>query len=192
MNDLIDVLKVTHSNQTEEAFRQNVETWADTAHDARFGKLYTEIVYAPMIELLDVLRKNEFKTFIVSGGGADFMRAFAEKVYGIPPYQVIGSYGEVKVENKDGKSELVKVQGDVFINDKEGKVEAIHRFIGQRPVLCGGNSDGDQAMMEYTSESKYNTLCILVYHTDAEREYAYTTKTISGYLETALTMRRSK
>lgn len=189
MKGLIDVINVTHSNQSEDEFNKNVKAWADTAHDERFGKLYTEIVYAPMLELLDVLRKNDFKTFIVSGGGADFMRVFSQDVYGIPPNQVIGSFGNVKV---DDKSEVTKVPGDIFVDDKQGKVEAIHRFIGQRPVLCGGNSDGDQAMMEYTSGSDYNTLCILVYHTDSLRAYKYDTKTLSGHLETALTMAKEK
>jgi hypothetical protein len=171
---------------------QAVRNWSDTAKDEKFGKLYKEVVYQPMVELLDLLRANDFKTFIVSGGGADFMRVWSEEVYGIPPYQVIGSYGELMYEMKDGKHVVTKVSSDPFVDDKGGKPIAIHRFIGKVPVFCGGNSDGDQAMMQYTSGGKYKSLCIILHHTDSVREYQYDLKTLSGHLETALIEAKEK
>lgn len=180
------VVNASHTGMSEQEFESAVKSWLDTAQNKKFNRGFDELVYAPMLELLDYLRNNDFKTFIVSGGGADFMRVFAEEVYGIPPYQIIGSYGEVSYELKDGEPVITKVEGDIYFDDKEAKPRAIHRFIGKRPVLVGGNSDGDQAMMEYASGSDYNTLCVLLYHTDAEREYAYDKKTLSGHMETAL------
>lgn len=186
MKGLLDVINVTHTGMSELDFAKGVKTWADTATYKRYGKKYTEVVYQPMLELLEYLRDNGFNTFIVSGGGADFMRAWTEEVYGIPPYQVVGSYGEVKYEVVEGKPIITKVGGDIYVDDKGGKPQAIHRFIGKVPVFCGGNSDGDQAMMQYTSGSEHNSLCLILRHTDADREYAYETKTLSGHLETAL------
>jgi hypothetical protein len=145
-----------------------------------------------MLELLDYLRAHGFKTFIVSGGGADFMRVWTEEVYGIAPYEVVGSYGELAYEVKNGKPVITKVQGDLYIDDKAGKPVAIHRFIGKVPVFCGGNSDGDQAMMQYTSGSPYKSLCVLLHHTDAAREYEYDLKTLSGHLESALVEAKEK
>jgi len=189
---LLKLINASHNNQTEEEFNQAVRNWADTAKDEKFGKRYKEVIYQPMVELLDFLRANDFKTFIVSGGGADFMRVWSEEVYGIPPYQVIGSYGELKYEVVDGKPVITKVSGAPFVDDKVGKPIAIHRFIGKVPVLCGGNSDGDQAMMQYTSGSKYKSLCIILHHTDSVREYQYDLKTLSGHLETALIEAKEK
>ena len=145
-----------------------------------------------MVELLNSLRANDFKTFIVSGGGADFMRPWCEEAYGIPPYQVIGSYGELRYDVVDGKPVITKVAGEPFIDDKTGKPLAIHRFIGKVPVFCAGNSDGDQAMMQYTSSSKYKSLCLIVHHTDSVREYRYDLKTLSGHLETTLVEAKEK
>lgn len=192
MKGLLDVINVTHTGMTESDFAQGVQTWSDTATYKRYGKKYTEVVYQPMLELLEYLRENGFKTYIVSGGGADFMRAWTEEVYGIPPYQVVGSYGEVKYEVVDGKPVITKVEGDIYVDDKGGKPQAIHRFIGKVPVFCGGNSDGDQAMMQYTSGSPYKSMCLIVRHTDADREYQYETKTLSGHLETALVEAKEK
>ncbi|MEL4308194.1 HAD family hydrolase [Joostella sp. CR20] len=189
---LIDLIQKTHSNKTEDDFNNSVRQWIDTTKSKRFGKLYTEAVYLPMLQLLDYLRAHQFKTFIVSGGGADFMRVWTEDIYGIPPYQVVGTYGEVKYEVVDGKPTLSKVPGAIFVDDKTEKPEAIHRFIGKKPVFCGGNSDGDQAMMQYTSSSKYKSMCVILHHTDAEREFAYDTKTLSGHLETALVEAKEK
>jgi phosphoglycolate phosphatase-like HAD superfamily hydrolase len=180
------VVALTHSGMPTDSFAQAVKQWIDTAKDQRFGKRYKDLVYQPMLELLEYLRAHQFKTYIVSGGGADFMRPWTEKVYGIPPYQVIGSYGEVKYELKNGQPLLTKLAGDFYVDDKAGKPVAIHRFIGKVPVFCAGNSDGDQAMMQYTHGSPYKSFCLIIHHTDEKREYAYDTKTLSGHLETAL------
>ncbi|PTX44868.1 phosphoserine phosphatase [Christiangramia gaetbulicola] len=185
-------VNASHTAMSEKEFSEAVRKWLDTATNQKFNKKYDALVYQPMLELLELLREHDFKTFIVSGGGADFMRVFTEEVYGIPPYQVIGSYGEVDFEIKDGEPVINKIEGDVYFDDKEAKPKAIHRFIGKRPVFVGGNSDGDQAMMEYASASNYNTMCVLLYHTDDDREYAYDTKTLSGHLETALEKAKEK
>ena len=192
LKGLEKVLMASHTNMTEDEFNTAVKNWVDTARDKRFHQPYTALVYQPMVELLKYLRANQFRTFIVSGGGADFMRVWTEQVYGIPPNHVIGSYGDVKFKDVNGKPVIFKTAGDIFVDDKAAKPAAIHRFIGQVPVLCGGNSDGDQAMMEYTSTSKYNTLCVLLHHTDAEREYAYDVKALSGQLVTALDKAKEK
>jgi len=192
MAGLLKLFDASHNNQTETAFNLAVRNWTDSAKDKKFGKLYKEIIYQPMIELLNYLRAHDFKTFIVSGGGVDFMRPWVEEAYGIPPYQVIGSYGELKYEVVNGKPVITKTSGDPFIDDKQGKPIAIHRFIGKVPVFCAGNSDGDQAMMQYTSGSSYKSLCIILHHTDSVREYQYDLKTLSGHLETALVEAKEK
>ena len=189
---LLKVLNASHTGQTENAFNSAVRNWIDTAKDAKFNRLYKEVIYQPMVELLAYLRANGFKTFIVSGGGADFMRVWTEEAYGIAPYEVIGSYGQLKYEVLNGKPVITKIPGEFYVDDKAGKPVAIHRFIGKVPVFCGGNSDGDQAMMQYTSGSKYKSMCVLLHHTDSVREYAYDTKTISGHLETALVEAKEK
>lgn len=189
---LLDLVNLSHANLTTDAFQASVSQWIDTARDAKFMRRYKEVIYLPMVQLLDYLRDHGFKTFIVSGGGADFMRVWTEEAYGIPPYQVIGSYGQLKYELNKGKPEITKLPGDIYVDDKAGKPMAIHRFIGKTPVFCGGNSDGDQAMMQYTSGSRYKSLCVLLHHTDGEREYAYDTKTLSGHLETALVEAKEK
>lgn len=180
------LIAISHSGMTEATFNEHIQQWIDTAKDQKFGRLYKDLVYQPMLELLDYLRGKGFKTFIVSGGGADFMRVWTEKVYGIPPYQVVGSYMGAKFEFKDSTPVITKLPQDLYVDDKEGKPVAIHRFIGKVPVLCGGNSDGDLAMMQYTAGSKYKSLNVLIYHTDPEREYQYDIKTLSGHLEKAL------
>jgi len=192
MEGLIEVIDASHSGITEMEFNKNIEAWADTAKNERFDKLFVDILYQPMLELLEALREHEFKTFIVSGGGADFMRVWTKEKYGIPPYQVVGSYGELAYEVKDGEPIITKVAGDIYVDDKGGKPQAIHRFIGKVPVFCGGNSDGDQAMMQYTHSSPYNSMCVILHHTDAEREYAYDTITLSGHLESALIEAKEK
>lgn len=186
LKGLFDIINVSHTNITTEAFSQSVRQWIDTAKDRKFNQRYKDVIYLPMVQLLGYLRANGFKTFIVSGGGADFMRVWCEEAYGIPPYQVIGSYGQLKYDTAGGKPTITKTEGEVYVDDKAGKPAAIHRFIGKVPVFCGGNSDGDQAMMQYTSGSSYKSLCMLLHHTDSVREYAYDKKTLSGHLETAL------
>jgi phosphoglycolate phosphatase-like HAD superfamily hydrolase len=189
---LMKLMVVSHSGITEQKFSEAVKLWVDTTLNPRFGKPYKQVVYQPMVELLEYLRENGFKTFIVSGGGADFLRPWTEEVYGIAPYQVIGSYEEAVYELRDGKPVISKTAGKPFIDDAAAKPVAIHRFIGKIPVFCGGNSDGDQAMMQYTSGSKYKSLCVLLHHTDSIREYAYDVKTLSGHLETALEEAKQK
>jgi phosphoglycolate phosphatase-like HAD superfamily hydrolase len=186
------LMAISHSGMSETVFNEHVQQWIDTAKDKKFGKLYKDLVYEPMLELLEHLRNHGFKTFIVSGGGADFMRVWTEKVYGIPPYQVVGSYAGAKFELKDSVPVIIKLPQELYVDDKEGKPVAIHRFIGKVPVLCGGNSDGDLAMMQYTAGSKYKPMNVLLYHTDAEREYQYDLKTLSGHLEKALVEARAR
>lgn len=189
---LLKVINASHNNQTEEVFNQSVKKWIDTTKNKKFERTYKELIYQPMVELLKYLRANDFKTFIVSGGGADFMRAFAEETYGIPPYQAIGSYGDAKYEMINGKPVVTKTSGAPFVDDKAGKPVGIHRFIGKVPVFCAGNSDGDQAMLEYTSGSKYKSFCMIIHHTDSEREYQYDSLSSIGHLETALAEAKQK
>ena len=186
MKGLMKLVTASHSGMTAQAFDSAVRNWIDTARDKRFDRPYRELTYKPMVELLEYLRMNGFKTFIVSGGGADFMRVWSDEAYGIPPYQVIGSYGDLKYEAGNGTPVVTKTAGEMYVDDKAGKPVAIRRFIGKVPVFCGGNSDGDQAMMQYTQGSRYKSMNLIVRHTDAAREYAYETKTLSGHLETAL------
>ena len=147
---LMEIMAAAHSNMTTEEFEPIVKNWLATAKHPTTGRPYTQMAYQPMIELLAYLRANGFKTFIVSGGGIDFMRAFAEKVYGIPPEQVIGSTGKLKYELRDGKPVLVKLPALEFVDDKEGKPIAIQRNIGRRPIAAFGNSDGDLQMLQWT------------------------------------------
>ena len=148
---------------------------------------YTELVYQPMLELLQYLRDNGFKTFIVSGGGIEFMRPFTEKVYGIPPEQVIGSSIKTKFEMQDGKPVLVRLPEIFFIDDKAGKPVGIQKFIGRRPIAGFGNSDGDLQMLQWTTAGKGKRFALIVHHTDSEREYAYDKESHVGRLDKALT-----
>ncbi|MCR9295524.1 MAG: META domain-containing protein [bacterium] len=185
---LLRIMALTHSGMTVEEFDTRVAEWLSTARHPRFDRPYTETVYQPMLELLAFLRDNGFQTWIVSGGGQDFMRVFAQDTYSIPPQQVVGSYGRLKYELKDGKPQLTKTLDTLFVDDREGKPVGIQQFIGRRPIACFGNSDGDQAMLEYTTIDNPNpSFGLIVHHTDAEREYAYDANpTSSGKLVTAL------
>ena len=185
---LLHVLALTHAGMTTDEFDQQVRDWMAVARHPRFDRPYDQLTYAPQQQLLNYLRDNGFRTFIVSGGGADFMRTFSERVYGIPPEQVVGSTGTTKFEMRDGKPVLVKTMDYVFVDDKEGKPSGIHEFIGRRPILAVGNSDGDQAMLQYTTiDNPLPSLGVLIHHTDAEREYAYDANPpASGKLVTAL------
>jgi hypothetical protein len=175
------------AGMTTDAFETIVKDWVATARHPATGRLYTEMVYQPMLELLGHLRANGFKTFIVSGGGVEFMRAFAEKVYGIPPEQVIGSSGVTKFEMRpDGKPVLVKEPKVEFIDDKTGKPVGINRFIGRRPILAFGNSDGDLEMLQWTAAGGGARLVAIVHHTDEVREYAYDRESHIGRLDKAL------
>jgi haloacid dehalogenase-like hydrolase len=167
-------------------FEKTVLQWTETARHPRFNRPYTDLVYQPMLELLTYMRANGFKTFIVSGGGIEFMRPWVEKVYGIPPEQVIGSSGVVKFRLKpDGKPELVKEPKVEFVDDGPGKPVGINRFIGRRPVFAFGNSDGDQQMLEWTAGGDGLRFMGIVHHTDAQREYAYDRESHIGKLDKA-------
>ena len=170
---LVELVMVTHAGMTTAEFEQIVKDWLATAKDPRFKQPYTATVYQPMLELLTYLRTNGFKTFIVSGGGIEFMRAWAEKVYGIPPEQVVGSSIKTKLEMRDGKPVLVRLPEVNFIDDKGGKPVGINQHIGRRPIAAFGNSDGDREMLEYTKAGAGARLAMLVLHDDAAREYAY-------------------
>jgi phosphoglycolate phosphatase-like HAD superfamily hydrolase len=190
---MLEIVAATHSGMTTVDFNNSVKQWLETAKHPRFKVLYTDLVYQPMLELLAYLRANGFKTFIVSGGGVEFMRVWAEKAYGIPPEQVIGSSGIVKFRaGQDGKPELIKEAKIEFIDDGPGKPVGINRFIGRRPVLAFGNSDGDQQMLQYTAAGSGARLMGIVHHTDSEREWAYDRRSQVGKLDKALDEGRAK
>ena len=184
---LLEVLAVTHAGMTTEEFAAIVSDWLATARHPRFDRPYTALTYQPMRELLDYLRANGFKTFIVSGGGVEFMRVFAEDAYGIPPEQVVGSSGVVKFElGADGVPRLVKQPDVEFVDDGPGKPVGINRFIGRRPIFAFGNSDGDQQMLEWTMAGEGMRFAGLVHHDDADREWAYDRDSSIGRLDKAL------
>ncbi len=171
---LFHILGLTHAGMSTDEFDASVAGWLEAARHPRFGRRYDECDYRPMLEVLAFLRANGFKAFIVSGGGADFMRVWSERVYRIPPEQVIGSTARTKFELRDSKPALVKTTDHFFVDDKEGKPVAIHQYIGRRPVMCFGNSDGDRAMLEYTTvANRRPAFGLIVHHTDAGREFAY-------------------
>jgi phosphoglycolate phosphatase-like HAD superfamily hydrolase len=183
---IAEVVAATHSGMTTDEFAQIVKDWLAHAKHPRFKRGYSELVYQPMLELLAHLRANGFKTFIVSGGGIDFMRVFTEEVYGIPPEQVVGSVGETRLEMRNGKPVLVKLPKINLVDDKAGKPVGIQRFIGRRPILAFGNSDGDQQMLQWTAAGDGVRFMGLVHHTDAQREWAYDRQSSVGRLDKAL------
>jgi len=184
---LLQILMATHAGMTTTEFDQFVKEWINTARHPITKKLYKEMVYQPMVELLNYLRENGYKTYIVSGGGIDFMRPWTQEVYGIPAEQVIGSSIKVKYEIVDGQPVLVKLPEINFVDDKEGKPVGIWQYIGKRPVFTVGNSDGDYAMLQWTSTATgYPHFGMIVHHTDAVREYAYDRKSPIGNLEKGL------
>ncbi len=179
---LLEVIAVSHSGMTVNNFQDDVVNWLENARHSTTGKRYTDMVYQPMQELLRYLRDEDFQTYIVSGGGVDFMRAFSKEAYNIPNQQVIGSTGPA--EYSDG--EIIKLAGDVFINDKEGKPLGISSRIGKRPIFASGNSDGDFAMLEYTTAGPGPSFGMLLHHTDGEREFAYDREGHIGVLNKGL------
>lgn len=183
---LLEMAMATHAGMTTEEFGKIVQDWIATARHPKTGKRYTEMVYQPMLELLAYLRANGFKTFIVSGGGIEFMRPWTEKVYGIPPEQVIGSSIKAKYEIRDGKPVLVRLPELNFIDDKAGKPVGINQHIGRRPIAAFGNSDGDLQMLQWTTVGSGARFGLIVHHTDAEREWAYDRKSAIGKLDQAL------
>ena len=188
LKELLRLTAMSHVGLTTDEFKTSVLEWIESAKHPQLNYRFMDTVYQPMIEVINYLQANGFKTFIVSGGGSDFMRAWSEEVYNIPPEQVVGSNIVTKFELRGDEAVLVKTMDDLFVNDKEGKPIGIHQFIGRRPVMCFGNSDGDQAMLEYTTMGNpLPSLGVIVHHTDADREYAYDKKPpSSGKLITAL------
>ena len=183
---LLKILAVTHAGMTTDEFDRTVRDWIAGSKHPRFQRPYTELVYQPMLEVLAYLRANGFKTYIVSGGGVDFIRVFAEQVYGIPPEQVVGSVAETRLEVRDGTPVLVKLPKLNLVDDKAGKPVGIHRFIGRRPILAFGNSDGDHQMLQWTAAGDGLRFIGIVRHTDAEREWAYDRQSTIGRLDEAL------
>jgi phosphoglycolate phosphatase-like HAD superfamily hydrolase len=183
---LLKMAAATHAGITAEEFNQSVRTWISTARHPKTNRPYNEMVYQPMLEALNYLRANDFKTFIVSGGGIDFMRVFAEETYGIPPEQIIGSSIKAGYEIRDGKPTIVKLPELNFIDDKAGKPVGIHQHIGRRPIAAFGNSDGDFEMLEWTTAGKSPRLGVIIHHTDADREWAYDRDSHIGRLDKAL------
>ncbi|HPE77207.1 MAG TPA: HAD family hydrolase [Draconibacterium sp.] len=183
---LLELVTTTHSGISTEEFAGVVKNWIDMAIHPKTQLLYKEMVFQPMIELLDFLRANGFKTYIVSGGGVDFMRPWIEEVYGIPAEQVVGSSGKVKFEMKDGNPVLIKLPEINFIDDKEGKPVGIHQYIGKRPIAAFGNSDGDLQMLQYTAAGEGKRFLLYVHHTDSVREWAYDRDSHIGKLDKGL------
>ncbi|MFD3189383.1 HAD family hydrolase [Sedimentitalea sp. HM32M-2] len=170
---LLEIVSATHSGLTVDEFQTAVRSWLDTASHSRTGRAYDEMLYQPMLELLSYLRDEGFRTYIASGGGLHFIRAFSERAYNIPPEQVIGSIGNGSYSAEDGPPRVMKDPGIFFIDDKAGKPVAIEARIGRRPLIAVGNSDGDFQMLEWTTAGTGARLGILLHHTDGEREYAY-------------------
>ena len=170
---LMEIVTVTHTGMTTDEFSHSVQEWIASAKHPKTGRLLTAMVYQPMLELLAYLRANGFKTFIVSGGGVEFMRPWTERVYGIPPEQVVGSAGKLKLEIRDGKPVLVKLPAIDLIDDKEGKPVGIQSRIGRRPIAAFGNSDGDLQMLQWAMAGEGARFALFVHHDDAQREYAY-------------------
>ncbi len=183
---LLAMVAATHAGMTTAEFDQAVSEWISTARHPTTGRLLTDMVYQPMLELLAYLRANGFKTFIVSGGGIEFMRPWTERVYGIPPEQVIGSSGGLQYEVRDGVPVIVKLAELVLNDDKEGKPVGIQRHIGRRPIAAFGNSDGDLQMLQWTCSASGLRFCLYVHHTDADREWAYDRESHIGKLDKGL------
>ena len=183
---LVELVTATHSGMTTDEFGATVDRWIRTTRHPKTQRLYTEMVYQPMLELLDYLRANGFKTFIVSGGGTDFMRPWVERVYGIPPEQTVGTTADLKFEMQDGEPRLRKLPTVDHVDDKAGKPVGIHRFIGRRPIAAFGNSDGDLQMLQWTCAGPGARFCLFVHHTDAEREWAYDRNSHVGRLDEGL------
>ena len=186
------IVMTTHAGMTTDEFDDLAKDWFATAKHPTKKRPYTEMVYQPMIELLTYLRANGFKTFIVSGGGIDFMRPWTEKVYGIPPEQVVGSSIKTKLAVRDGVPVLVRLAEINFIDDKEGKPVGIHQHIGRRPIAAFGNSDGDLQMLQWTAAGPGPRFCLYIHHTDAKREWAYDRQSSIGRLDKGLDQAAAK
>ena len=192
MKGLMEIILATHSGMTTTEFAEEAGTWLRTTQHPKFKRPYVEAIYQPQLELLEYLRANGFKTFIVSGGGIAFMRPITEEAYGIPPEQVVGSSVVSEFQVKDSKPELVRLPKINFVNDKAGKPVGIDQHIGRRPILAFGNSDSDMQMIEYTTAGEGRRLGLFVHHTDAEREFAYDRKSHVGTLDKVLDQAASR
>ncbi|MCX5704452.1 MAG: HAD family hydrolase [Candidatus Omnitrophica bacterium] len=191
-NALNEIIMASNADYTTEEFAQIVKDWLDTAKHPKTGRPYTEMVFQPMLELLAYLRANGFKTYIVSGGGVEFMRPWTERVYGIPPEQVIGTSFRIKFELRNGKPVLVQLPEFNFIDDNEGKPVGINQYIGRRPIAAFGNSDGDLQMFQWTTAGSGASFALIIHHTDAEREWAYDSTSSYGRLDKALDEAQAK
>jgi hypothetical protein len=189
---LIEMIMATHAGMTTEEFDRIVSDWIATAKHPKSGRLYTEMVYQPMIELLAYLRANEFETFIVSGGGIEFMRPWVERIYGVPPQQVVGSSIKTRFELRDGKPVLVRLPELNFIDDKAGKPVGMHMHIGRRPIAAFGNSDGDLQMLQWTTGGDGPRFALYIHHDDAAREWAYDRESKIGRLDQGLGEAKTK
>jgi hypothetical protein len=186
VHGLLEIVMASHAAMTTDEFEQLVKEWINTAWYPKTNKLYKEMVFQPMLELLHYFRANGFKTYIVSGGGIEFMRPWTEEVYGIPPEQVIGSTVKIKYEMRGDNPVLVRLPEIDFINDKDGKPVSIYKYIGKRPVIAFGNSDSDLQMLQWTAANPKKSLKVLIHHTDTEREWAYDRESAIGHLDKAL------
>lgn len=189
---ILALVLASHSGMTTEEFDAVVTKWIGSARHPKTGKLYTEMIYEPMLDVMNYLRSSGFKTYIVSGGGIDFMRPWVEKAYGIPPEQVVGSRGKLKFELRDGKPVLDKLPELEFIDDGPGKPAGINQIIGRRPVMAFGNSDGDLQMLQWTCSAPGPRFCLYVHHTDSEREWAYDRASHIGRLDKGLDEAKAK
>ena len=183
---LVELLGATGSGMSVEAFRDDAAAWLATARHPEKDRLFVDMIYQPMVELLEYLRANEYETFIVSGGGIEFIRAFADEKYGIPPPQVVGSEGVLAFESTGEEPEVMREKGVAFVDDGPGKPVGIARHIGQRPIFVAGNSDGDLEMLQWGTAGDGARMGVIVHHTDAVREWAYDRKSDIGHLEKAL------
>jgi phosphoserine phosphatase len=186
LHGLIELVMATHAGMTAEEFERTVKDWLATARHPKFNRAYTELVYQPMLELLAYLRANDFRTYIVSGGGIEFVRTFSERLYGIPPEQVIGSSIVTKFEVREGAPVLVREPKMDFIDDHEGKPVGINKFIGRRPIAAFGNSDGDFQMLEWVTTGMGLRFGLIIHHDDGEREFAYDRTSAAGKLDRGL------
>ncbi|MGB0806517.1 MAG: HAD family hydrolase [Salibacteraceae bacterium] len=183
---LVQVLMTSHTGNTQEEFKIQVQNWVATAKHPTLNVGYDELVYQPMLELLDYLRVNNFKTYIVSGGGVDFMRAFVTEIYGIPEEQILGSRIKTEFDFNNGNPQIKRLPGLDFNNDKEGKPLNIQKIIGKKPVFSSGNSDGDLQMMQYTASNTHKSFMLYLHHTDEVREWAYDRDSHIGKLDKGL------
>ena len=189
---LLELVMVSHSGISGETYKQMVSDWLNTARHPRFEQPYSSTVYQPMLELLDYLRANDFKTFIVSGGGIDFMRVWATEAYGIPSHQIIGSSIDAKFEYANGEAQIIKEPKINFIDDKAGKPVGIYNHIGKKPIFASGNSDGDLQMLQYADSNSYPSFQLYLHHTDADREWAYDRDSPVGKLDKGLDEAKAK